>query len=109
HEQGYASLIDASSKNTDLLQFENHLPRLNIALCVIDVSRAWYVHASLKQCRKQKCCASHVLDSAKMKNALCSMERWVGPEAPTQRARLSGVSGTHRMTPSLAAPAPSGN
>jgi hypothetical protein len=37
----YASLVDASSKNTDLLQLENHMPCLDLALCVIDVGRAW--------------------------------------------------------------------
>lgn len=54
HEQCYASIVDAPSKYTDLLHFENHVPRLNITFRVIDVSRAGYVHTPLKECRKKK-------------------------------------------------------
>jgi hypothetical protein len=35
-----------------LVQFENHLPRLDFTFSVIDMSRAWYEYTPLKECRK---------------------------------------------------------
>jgi hypothetical protein len=60
HERCYTSFVDAASKHTDLVHFENHVSRLNLAFRVIDLNRMWYVHAPLKECCSKKQQPSHM-------------------------------------------------